>query len=86
MSLIPKDTENLILDVAKGNPGAITVIKGLMYFTKWHEMMKWCQSNLSGSNLWEKYKDTYHCDVLSLGKWIETQLTTTKEQPNEDGR
>lgn len=67
-------SEDLIMSVGKGNPGAFVVIKELMWFTKWYQMMVWCKDNLSGADLWEKYKDIFHQDSNALGLWIEKEM------------
>lgn len=69
-----EETKNLALEVAQGNPGALRVIDELLWFTDWFDMMKWCAKNLRGSKLWEKYKDEFHEDAHSLGKWIQEQI------------
>ena len=67
-------SNRLILEVAKGNVGALRVIKELMYFSKWFEMMQWCASNLSGASLWKKYKDDFHYDIMKLGGFIQDEI------------
>lgn len=69
------ELEQLVLDVARNNPGAITVIKELLWFTKWFDMMNWCKDNLNGSALWEKYKDEFHYDSTKLGYWIQDKMS-----------
>lgn len=65
---------DLAVEVADGNPGAITVIKELQWFTHWDEILKYCKkSGLTGSHLWMKYKDVFHQDIHALGHWIEEQ-------------
>jgi hypothetical protein len=80
------ETKQLALDVAKGNAGALRVIDELMWFTRWAEMMKWCKDNLSGTALWEKYKDECNCDYHRLGVWIEKEMFNTIKPIKKVGR
>lgn len=77
-----EETKNLALDVSNGNMGALRVINELLHFTKWFEMMKWCKDNLTGAELWIKYKDEFNCDNNNLGKWIQEQI----EKDNKAGK
>jgi|WetSurMetagenome_2_1015567.scaffolds.fasta_scaffold1381910_2 hypothetical protein len=72
--------EQLILEVAKGNPGAIVIIGRLQYFSKWYDMMQWCRDNLVGEYLWMKYKDDFHYDIMALGNFIQEQMSAAKKQ------
>jgi hypothetical protein len=74
MSRIMELGMELVVEVAKGNPGALSVIKELAWFSRWFEIMTWCKDNLSGHLLWGKYKDEFHCNAINLGRWIETQI------------
>ena len=74
-----KQTEDLIFDVCKGNPGALRVVMELMWFTDWFKMMQWCKIHLAGANLWIKYKDELQQDSMSLGYWIQEQMRKEKD-------
>ena len=75
-----EETKNLALSVSDGNPGALRVIDELLHFTKWFEMMKWCEKNLRGSNLWAKYKDDFKCQSDILGHWIQKKMREEDEK------
>ena len=44
-----------ILRLSKGNPGAITVLVQL----DWAAVLKLEELHITGSKIWEKYKDVY---------------------------
>jgi hypothetical protein len=69
-----EETQQLALKVASGNPGALRVIDELLSFSKWYQMMQWCEKNLKGSDLWAKYKDEFHQDSDLLGYWIQQRI------------
>ena len=69
-----EEAEKIVISVSQGNPGALRVAMELMYFSKWYSMMQWCEKNLKGSDLWVKYKDVFHCDVIALGTWIQLEM------------
>lgn len=65
----------MIHAVAEGNPGAMTVIRELMYFSKWSQMMYWCRATgFVGPKIWEKYKDEFHQDWHALGEWMQEEM------------
>lgn len=64
-----------ILTVTAGNPGAMTVIKKLEWFSKWHEMVYHLEEHgPRGDELWSLYKDEYHQDIFKLGDELENRL------------
>lgn len=69
-----EETKNLALSVADGCIGALQIINELLYFSKWFGMMKWCEKNLKGSELWKKYKDNFNCQFMDLGYWIKKKM------------
>lgn len=70
-----EETKKLALDVAKGNPGALTVIDQLLYYSDWFQMMEWCRDNgFTGSKLWEQYKDVFGQDFSMLADWIHKHM------------
>lgn len=74
-----EEAMQLALSVSQGNPGAITVIRELMWFTKWESMMQWLlKEGHVGSKLWVLYKDKYKCDSMALGRWIEAKMQPKK--------
>lgn len=64
-------SEKISKEVANGNPGAWRVIQELMYFTKWFDMMLCLKRHgMTGSKLWELYKDKHREDRFALGDEI----------------
>ncbi len=52
--------QRLILDVIDGNPGALLIIRRLMYFAPWHFLLRRLKARgLIGSRLWQVVKDDY---------------------------
>jgi hypothetical protein len=50
----------LVLDVMDGNPGALLIIRRLMYFTSWYLLLCHLKAQkLIGSRLWQVVKDEY---------------------------
>jgi hypothetical protein len=48
------------MDVMDGNPGALLIIRRLMYFAPWHLLLHHLKERgLTGSRLWEVVKDDY---------------------------
>jgi hypothetical protein len=65
-------TQQLILDVTDGNPGAFTIIRHLMAFTIWHQLLHFLKNQrLVGSELWRIVKDEYTHDY---GRFVDDQL------------
>ncbi len=57
------NTEQLVMDVMDGNPGALTIIQRLMYFSTWHPLLHHLKSQgLVGSALWRVVHDDYQED------------------------
>ena len=65
-------TQQLILDVIDGNPGAFTIIRQLMAFAIWYQLLHYLKSqHLVGSELWRVVKDEYAHDY---GRFVDDQL------------
>lgn len=57
------ETRQLIMDVMDGNPGALTIIRRLMYFAPWPQLLQYLKDQgLVGSELWRVVKDEYEQD------------------------
>ena len=81
--MIDNETMKLITSVAQGNPGAMIVIRELMWFSKWFQMMCWAdEAGLTGSKLWEKYKDEFHQDWHALGEWMQEEMRREANRRN----
>jgi hypothetical protein len=53
-------TRQLVMDVMDGNPGALLIIRRLMYFAPWHPLLSHLKGQgLTGSRLWQVVKDDY---------------------------
>jgi hypothetical protein len=53
-------TRQLVMEVVDGNPGALLIIRRLMYFAPWHLLLHHLKSQgLMGSRLWQVVKDDY---------------------------
>lgn len=66
------DTQQLIMDVMDGNPGAFTIIKELMTFPTWFQFFHHLKAHgLTGSELWRVVNDIYHHDYR---RFVEDQL------------
>jgi hypothetical protein len=65
-------TRQLILDVMDGNPGAFTIIRQLMSFAIWYQLLHHLKSqHLVGGELWRVVKDEYAHDY---GRFVDDQL------------
>lgn len=74
------DTLKLIYEVSQGNPGALTVIKRLEWYSKWFEMLRWFKKhNVVGGEIWAKYKDEYHQDIDKFARWLQEEMDKDKE-------
>jgi hypothetical protein len=70
-----KYLQNLILEVAQGNPGAITVIRELQWFSRWEKMLRYFkETGLVGGALWAKFKDEYHQSIHDFGHAIDKEI------------
>ena len=66
------DTQQLIMDVMDGNPGAFTIIKELMAFPTWFQFLHHLKAQrLIGSELWRVVNDIYSHDYQ---RFVEDQL------------
>jgi len=65
---------DLIIKLAEGNPGALTVISELQWYRNWEDMLKWMlKTGLTGHKIWEKYKDEYHQSWSMFGDWVQKE-------------
>ncbi len=65
-------TQQLIMDVMDGNPGALTIIRRLMYFMHWELLLHHLKDQgLVGSELWRVVKDEYDQDYT---RFVDDQL------------
>lgn len=54
------NTRQLVIEVMDGNPGALLIIRRLMYFAPWHLLLHHLKAQgLTGSRLWQVVKDDY---------------------------
>lgn len=68
-------TAEIVKDVAQGNPGALTVIDKLQWFSNWEEMLAYLKKkDLVGPKLWEKVSDQYKLNFDAFGKDIEEEM------------
>ncbi len=68
-------TRKLIEEVSEGNPGALTVIRELMWFSRWEKMLKYFKDiGLTGGKLWAQCSDDYHLDFHAFGIAIDSQM------------
>jgi hypothetical protein len=66
------DTHELIKEVMDGNPGAYTVIRDLIAFPTWYQLLHHLKTRrMVGSELWRVVKDDYSHD---LAQFVEDQL------------
>jgi hypothetical protein len=55
-----QETQQLVIDVMDGNPGALVIIQRLMYFSTWGSLLYHLKmQGLVGSKLWRVVKDDY---------------------------
>lgn len=72
------DTKELIMDVMDGNPGAFTIIRDLMVYPTWYQLLHHLKTHdLVGAALWRSVKDEYGDDI---SQFVVDQL---KEMPPE---
>lgn len=75
-----KDIIELIIEIAEGNPGAITVIKKLEWYSKWFEMIQYMKKiGLTGSKIWISYKDTFHQDIDKFANYLRQGMAKDME-------
>lgn len=69
---VDNDTRQLIMDVMNGNPGAFTIIRELMAFPTWFQLLYYLkEEGLIGSELWRIVKDEYDHDYK---RFVDDQL------------
>lgn len=75
-----KDIQEIILGVAQGNPGAMTVIRELQWFNHWYEMLQFClKKEYVGGRLWSMWKDDFHMSNHDFGNWLNQETLKDKE-------
>ena len=63
MTVLDKESEQLILDVIDGNPGACEIVCLVLSSPLWHPILQALKSNhLVGSRLWQAIHDDYSGD------------------------
>jgi hypothetical protein len=68
-----QETQQLVIDVMDGNPGALVIIQRLMYFSTWCSLLHHLKMRgLTGSELWRVVQDDYAEDWCRFGQ---VQLT-----------
>ena len=66
------DTKELIMDVMAGNPGAFTIIRNLMLYPTWYQLLQHLKTHdLVGTELWRIVKDDYDHNIP---QFIDDQL------------
>ena len=66
------ETKELIMDVMAGNPGAFTIIRDLMRYPTWYQLLHHLKTQgLVGTELWRIVKDDYNHDIP---QFIDDQL------------
>lgn len=79
-----KYLQDLILEVAQGNPGALTVIRELQWFSRWEKMLRYFKEiGLVGGELWAKYKDEYHQSIHDFGHAIDKEMWENEPKPQK---
>jgi hypothetical protein len=64
-----QETQQLVMDVMDGNPGALTIIHRLMYFSTWCPLLNHLKTQgLIGSRLWRVVQDDYAADWCRFGQ------------------
>jgi len=72
-SEMDQDTQQLVIDVMDGNPGALMIIQRLMYFSTWCLLLHHLKmQGLIGSELWRVVQDDYNQDWR---RFAQTQLS-----------
>ena len=75
------DMRQLIMDVMDGNPGAFVIVRRLMYFTIWYQLLLHLKNNdLIGSHLWQVVKDDYGHDWMKFAYDQLTRMGPSGEQ------
>lgn len=77
-------TRNTAIDLAvklsEGNPGAATVLRELMWYSKWFEMLQYMErTGLKGPAIWILYKDTYHRNIEEFVKHLSHEMAKDAE-------
>jgi hypothetical protein len=72
------DAQQLIMEVMDGNPGAFTIIRELMTFPTWYQLLHHLKNqHVIGSALWQVVKDDYSHDVK---RFVEDQLACMRPE------
>lgn len=76
----------LIMDVADGNPGALTILMSRegMWFSNWLPCIRWLQKKgIRGSAIWEDVKDNYKMDIRG---WFQHQIDEMMQEYSDIAR
>ncbi len=66
------ESKELIMNVMAGNPGAFTIIRDLMIYPTWYQLLHHLKTHdLVGTELWRIVKDDYNHDIP---QFIDDQL------------
>jgi hypothetical protein len=66
--------------VGEGNPGALTVLSQLQYFTKWPEMVHYLRLHgPRGADLWVLYKDVHGHSISDTGREILSRMVLAED-------
>lgn len=64
-----QETQQLVMDVMDGNPGALIIIQRLRYFSTWGLLLYHLKmQGLIGSKLWRVVQDDYAEDWCRFGQ------------------
>lgn len=68
--------KELIDDVTQGNPGAMTVVRELMWFSRWEKMLRYFKEiGLTGGTLWARCSDDYHLSFHDFGHAVDREMS-----------
>ena len=75
------DTRQLIIDVMDGNPGALTIIRQLMTFATWHQILHHLKGQgLVGGELWRVVNDDFQHDYQGFVNMLLSRMTPQRAQ------
>lgn len=82
-----KYIQELVFEVTKGNPGALTVVRELQWFSRWEKMLRYFKEiGLTGGALWAKCKDEYHLSFHDFGTAIDQEMLKYYAEKNPPER
>jgi hypothetical protein len=78
---VDNDTKQLIIDVMDGNPGALTIIRQLMTFATWHQILHHLRGQgLVGTELWRVVNDDFQHDYQAFVNMLLSRMTPQRAQ------